>query len=326
MRLESMRVHGLRRFGGATPHKLRLDGKLVCIIGANEVGKSTLLDALSMARAEERHEEESGDLIAVDSLLLTRGEDIEDDRILVRIRYRLEEDDLALLRELPSGSQLTDVRWLERRLRVDGKVLHHLDPAPERDKGPRRNLARLITAATGSEHWVAEADAVDTPADSKAVKSMTEALGSRAHVLSDTVRNQLAALADWIDEQGEGALTGWLSESPDWQELAQRIREPSTSKRSRIPSTRRSARSFRGYPSSLYLTKGSVGLATSTTSRIPTFRNHCATWLFSLGSTFNGCTTRSSPVRPEPSPISSRTRIAGWLSALSHGVRSHPSR
>jgi predicted ATP-dependent endonuclease of OLD family len=43
-------IHGLRRFGGDRPHRVRFDAKLVCFIGANEAGKSTILDALEMAQ------------------------------------------------------------------------------------------------------------------------------------------------------------------------------------------------------------------------------------------------------------------------------------
>ena len=46
-------IHGLRRFGGKDPHRVRIDAKLVCLIGANEAGKSTILDALEFVQGPE---------------------------------------------------------------------------------------------------------------------------------------------------------------------------------------------------------------------------------------------------------------------------------
>ncbi|KAA0274272.1 MAG: hypothetical protein EDQ89_02440 [Acidobacteria bacterium] len=52
MRLTDAWIHGLRRFGGESPHRVRVDTKLVCLIGANESGKSTVLDALEIAHGD----------------------------------------------------------------------------------------------------------------------------------------------------------------------------------------------------------------------------------------------------------------------------------
>jgi hypothetical protein len=307
MRLESMRVHGLRRFGGETPHKLRLDGKLICIIGANEVGKSTLLDALAMVRADERRDVDD-DVIPVDSLLLTRGEEINDDRTLVSVRYRLEDDDLARLAELPGAKQVADVRWLQRSLRASGEIVHDLDPVPERDKGPRWSLARVLATVTRSAAWIAEEEAVGTPADPRAMEAMITGLSSRASYLPQAVRDQLTALAGWIEDD-EDVLTEWLAGSQDQASLPQTIRETLDVEAIPHPLHQAIDALVPRSPSSSDSTETSVASATSMTSQIPKSQSHCATSLPSLALTFRGCTTRLSPVRPAPLPTSSTTPI-----------------
>jgi predicted ATP-dependent endonuclease of OLD family len=51
MMLSDCWIHGLRRFGGERSHRVRLDAKVVCFIGANEAGESTILDALEFAQS-----------------------------------------------------------------------------------------------------------------------------------------------------------------------------------------------------------------------------------------------------------------------------------
>src|SRR5436305_3918777 len=112
MRLESMWVHGMRRFGGESPTRLRLDAPLICLIGANEVGKSTLLDALELV--QQAPDEETEALPAVPASDWTRGEDLPSDRAIVRLRYRLDADDEQLLSELETANRLDGVHWLEQ--------------------------------------------------------------------------------------------------------------------------------------------------------------------------------------------------------------------
>jgi len=77
MKLESVWVDGFRRFGGGDPVRLRVDSPLVCLVGANEVGKSTLLDALSLFEQEPNQD---GDLPPVPHNEWTRGENLDDAR------------------------------------------------------------------------------------------------------------------------------------------------------------------------------------------------------------------------------------------------------
>jgi ATPase subunit of ABC transporter with duplicated ATPase domains len=56
-----------------------LDSRLICLIGANEVGKSTLLDALELGYPDPNEDED--DPPRVGSLERTRDESVPDNRV-----------------------------------------------------------------------------------------------------------------------------------------------------------------------------------------------------------------------------------------------------
>src|SRR5579872_7612902 len=110
MQLADVWIHGIRRFGGHRPHRLRVDTKLVCLIGANEAGKSTVLDALSMAR-------HGGALEPRDR---SRRQQVPDDREAVRLKYRLDPDDVEALAGIETDEDVSAIRWFEVVYRADG--------------------------------------------------------------------------------------------------------------------------------------------------------------------------------------------------------------
>lgn len=218
-----MWVHGLRRFGGEDPHRLRLDSKLVCIIGANEVGKSTLLNALVMSQQEAR-DAETDDVLPVDRLMFTRGEAVPSDRDVIRVRYRLVEEDFRALADQPSARQLGDLRWVERTLAPDGRITTAFAPAPQRDKTLRWASAKALRDAIGSDHWPPDDDLIDSPADPNALSVALEALGGSGYYLGPRTVNTLSALADWIEE-AESELDEWRGASTAHRKLPELIRE-----------------------------------------------------------------------------------------------------
>jgi len=192
-----MWVHGLRRFGGGTLHKLRLDSRLVCIVGANEVGKSTLLDALELPAMAP--DPETGERPAVSALDRTRGEDVGHDREIVRLRYRLSNDDRAVLADLASAADLEHVRQLEQVKYVGGRVSTEVQPVPVRDKRPRRQLATVLESAMASDNWPSPEETAGTPAADDLVEALLEELQSNQRHLSLPARGRLGEIADWLD-------------------------------------------------------------------------------------------------------------------------------
>lgn len=196
MQLEGMWIHGFRRFGGPDAHRLRLDGRLVCLVGANEVGKSTLLDALELGYPAAGEDADAP--APISPLDLTRGEDVPDERSVVRLRYRLNREELVLLSALPTGPQLTAVRWLEVEKRADGGTEINPVPVPVRDKGPRYELAEVLKKATERDDWPSDESNDDDPAAIARIERILEMLTSNYYALGTTLA-ALRSLADHLE-------------------------------------------------------------------------------------------------------------------------------
>jgi putative AbiEii toxin of type IV toxin-antitoxin system len=198
MQLESMWVHGLRRFGGEKPTRLRVDAPLVCVVGANEVGKSTLLDALQMAPGRVNEDDE---WIPVDPTEWSRGEKLASNREIVRLRYRLNAEEKKQLRSLASGKQLRDVRWLEQILRVDGSSFLWLEPAPSRDLVPRHRLARTLRGVMESGDLPSHDDDQGILASLEMVETVVENLESDEEDIPEAL-GDLQALTNAMEGDG----------------------------------------------------------------------------------------------------------------------------
>jgi hypothetical protein len=199
MQLESLWVHGMRRFGGELPTRLRLDSRLVCLIGANEVGKSTILDALELGHNEEKDDE--GEWIETSPSLLTRGEAIDSDRMLVRLRYRLDEGEKQMLSELHSGDRLRKVQWLEVTKKANGALECLLDPVPARDKTFRHALGRRLSEELGDPEGVLGDQAEGTPVAKETVKALAAALNGNSMYIGAGHLSNLLELGNFLEEE-----------------------------------------------------------------------------------------------------------------------------
>lgn len=199
-------IHGLRRFGGDKPHRVRFDAKLVCLIGANEAGKSTILDALEIAHSGE----------AVPASDRTRREGVPDNREIVRLRYRLDDGDREALAQIgrdPDGPQ--HLQWFVVVRHTDGQHRYWAEPEFVRDRSERRSLCRTLTER--AQGWWPQADEVASDEDGEGndadaagpeeafapdqgrVSRLIEALADDASTLSETVPQELRELANEVE-------------------------------------------------------------------------------------------------------------------------------
>jgi hypothetical protein len=198
VRLTDCWIHGLRRFGGEQPHRVRIDAKLVCLIGANEAGKSTILDALELAHgASEIPRSER-----------TRLEAVPDDRSLVELRFRLEDADHAALLDIPrdaDGPQRVQRFTVIRQ--ADGERQYYAEPELIRDRQARRWM-RSALAERAAEWWPEQGEDGDpspeqelrfAPADRDRVSELIETLADEDPTLAESVPQQLRELAGEIE-------------------------------------------------------------------------------------------------------------------------------
>jgi len=183
------------------------------LIGANEVGKSTLLDALELGYPDPNEDED--DPPRVGSLERTRDESVPDNRVIVRLRYRLEASDLAELSLLTTSARLSGVRWLEVQRWANGEVSLTLDPVPTREMRPRHTIAQKLRTLMADENWPSREDTMGTVADPSAVKKLVEALSSERPSLGPTL-GVLRELAEFLeDQEAHGALAEELRDLAD---------------------------------------------------------------------------------------------------------------
>lgn len=199
-------IHGFRRFGGEIPHRLRVDAELVSLIGADEVGKSTILAALEMAHGQE----------AVVASGRSRGEAVPDERGIVRLRYRLGDQDRRAIAGIASDIDPRQVQWFDIVHRANGSGHYKIEPRLRRVRGPRRSAREQLTAAA-QRWWAGDAIAEQSeegepqpqlPARDR-VDALIEGLASDAGTLPAEAVTLARELANEI-EAADGELAGEL--------------------------------------------------------------------------------------------------------------------
>jgi hypothetical protein len=195
MKLADAWIHGLRRFGGDSPHRLRLDTKLISLIGANEVGKSTLLKAFEIV--------ESGQPVAAQDR--SRRENVPGDRDIVRLRYRLDSTDHEAVAHINTEIDVRRIRWFDVLYRADGSRRFEIDSNLRRVRAPRQ--AALKRLQSEAKRWwpedPEEQDEVPQTHDRERVAALIEALASDAGTLPGHISEWLRELAGELDPEND---------------------------------------------------------------------------------------------------------------------------
>jgi hypothetical protein len=209
VRLVSAYCKGYRRF--YERGEMRLDPRLVCIVGPNAAGKSSFLGALSWLNQEF----EGVDFGAVDHTRSHAGEQIE-----VSARYELDAEDRAQIAEIPEAKNATHLIVHKVSGRTDR--MFDLEPVPLRNRQPRIDLARRLNSFRKSK-WVANREAQE---NSEGVE-VTDALLAR-------VATGLTADVEDLTEQTRGDLgdlDGRLGTASDDAAQARQLRKAVTTLR-----------------------------------------------------------------------------------------------
>lgn len=125
MQLRNLWLNGFRRFDAAD---VRLEGPVIAIVGRNEAGKSTILEALRLMNDDDAIPE---------TALSPRGDATTDE--VIRLRLRLSSDEQAAAAAFANGHRPT---WLVAGKRKEGPRRYRVEP-----KVPRLLVARRARAA-----------------------------------------------------------------------------------------------------------------------------------------------------------------------------------
>jgi ABC-type transport system involved in cytochrome c biogenesis ATPase subunit len=201
MRLKLIRVRGYKRFGAES--RLDTRGPVVAVVGPNEAGKTSLLEAIehvSSAAAFGAHE-------------FTDRLPVEADTWLVAADFSLDDDDRAALGQLvPADMDLTYTRWRY----AGGNAKYSVSPRMRRDMAHRTSAAAALRQALDDgwlERFDAPEDEDEEPVDDESrlflrARALVDELDDRADWLDEDVRRRLSELASAIDEEvPEGADT-----------------------------------------------------------------------------------------------------------------------
>lgn len=129
MLLKRFSLDGYRRFDEA--QFLNIDCKQTALLGPNEAGKTSLLNALHSFN-ENGKIQRSGSAQDV-----TRKRNVQDTHRLLSARFLLEKSDIAAMRDIPGAEQ---IRWATLHRLANGQLEWEFSPAPTRSTGRRKHI------------------------------------------------------------------------------------------------------------------------------------------------------------------------------------------
>lgn len=181
MRLYQMRLFGYRRFMEA---KINLDAKMVAVLGPNESGKSSLLDALELFNDQNR----------VPSAAIHRDVTVNDSTVIGELVFRLSAEDRAgFPHEVPDTHGL----WLRVSKQVGGTLSFSLEPEVSRPLKMRDAAEKALAQATDSP-WFRQLEASEDEDEeeplSGALTDLVDEMSSTADTLSRALVDQLEAV------------------------------------------------------------------------------------------------------------------------------------
>lgn len=189
MQLKKVEIRSFKRL--ADPQILFADGKLTAVVGPNEAGKTTLLQALE-------HLSEEGEIRAAgDGIEITRHKTARAKDIIVEALFRLEESDFTHVRDVLGGDR---IRWFYVGRRQDGELSLRVEPPPERDARLRLQVVSGSRRLIGSR-WLKLLDESDADSVFDLLTGASDAVDTESETLPSEVLDRLDELLETLRGQ-----------------------------------------------------------------------------------------------------------------------------
>lgn len=224
MQLAELRMKGFRRF--ADEH-VDLNADVVAFVGPNEAGKSSVLEALAAIEDDE----------PFDRGQLTDRREVDDDQVVVQLRFLLDEEEAELVREVGG---VGEPRWFVVEKRRVGRRTFRAEPKVTRDVSLREDVtsrARRLLNNSRLKSWLDEPLAVsrpgDEPDDERTLRTrlsqLQDALPDGPELLNEQVRRDIGEAADLMHDRLEAV---GKHDSSSVQAVVERLQELSVSEKS----------------------------------------------------------------------------------------------
>lgn len=204
MRLAEVKIHGFRKL---VETSCRFTGKLTAVVGPNEAGKSTLLEALISCQ--------NGDEIPATAR--PRGREVADEDTALEVRYRLDDADQAAIEREVNASEVP--RYYVVLKHYNGERQHWTEPELAREPKTRIKAHAALSrfAKTKASAYLDRNEELDGEGDdfddamsiasrvNDPSEKETSVLGQVIEHLSSeeataTARKAANALSAWVDE------------------------------------------------------------------------------------------------------------------------------
>ncbi len=176
MKLIWIEINGYKRFGSKS--KLNTQGKVISLIGPNEAGKSSLIDAINHIDKDVQIKTSGPDCE------LTRGGKIPRDQIIVRAGYLLESDDKISISHFKGGK---DANWFIKGKQTGGEFSYEIRPPIEKDYKHRKNTIKNLSKTIKNEHFIESIKKSEIDVSIETIEALIKQLDSNDYNLADEV-------------------------------------------------------------------------------------------------------------------------------------------
>lgn len=156
MHLVRFDVCGYKRFDKSA--KIDVDGKLVAIVGPNEAGKTSLLEALQHFNHRNSFQRDGA------SQEITRGKQVDEEQPIAKLTFYIDDEDKYAFSDI---SEAMDVRWFILQKTINGEITAITSPEIKRDFSLRHEIKQGMLRILEDCHEIDLSELLDI-LDSKA--------------------------------------------------------------------------------------------------------------------------------------------------------------